>query len=100
MNGVIRENLALKYRCVRCVSTDTRLCYAVALNPSRRHKNPPLRQGRCRVAAEGNDDYHRPVPPSEGIDLAVFFSQGRVKAETSDSRQFLNPDWLVKNYFE
>ena len=40
------------------------------------------------------------APPVEGIDLAVFFSQGRVKAETSDSRQFLNPDWLVKNYFE
>ena len=34
------------------------------------------------------------------IDRAVFLSQGRVKAETSDSRQFLNADWLAKNYFE
>lgn len=34
------------------------------------------------------------------IDRAVFLSQGRVKAETSDSRQFLDPDWLAKNYFE
>ena len=34
------------------------------------------------------------------IDRAVFLSQGRVKAETSDSSQFLNPDWLAKNYFE
>jgi len=34
------------------------------------------------------------------IDRAVFLSQGRVKAETSDSRQFLNPDWLAENYFE
>ena len=100
MKGDIRENLALKCRCARCVSTDTRLCYAVALNPSRRHKNPPLRQGRCRVAAEGYDDYHRPAPPSEGIDRAVFLSQGRVKAETFDSRQFLDPDELSKNYFE
>lgn len=35
-------------------------------------------------------------PPSEGIDRAVFLSQGRVKAETSDSRQFLDPNWLAK----
>lgn len=34
------------------------------------------------------------------IDRAVFLSQGQVKAETSDSRQFLDPDWLSKNYFE
>ena len=34
------------------------------------------------------------------IDRAVFLSQGCVKAETSDSRQFLNAEWLVKNYFE
>ena len=34
------------------------------------------------------------------IDRAVFLSQGRVKAETSDSRQFLDPNWLSKNYFE
>ena len=31
---------------------------------------------------------------------AEAFSQDRVKAETSDSRQFLDPDWLSKNYFE
>ena len=34
------------------------------------------------------------------IDRAVFLSQGQVKAETSDSRQFLNAEWLAKNYFE
>ena len=34
------------------------------------------------------------------IDRAVFLSQGQVKAETSDSRQFLDPNWLSKNYFE
>ena len=34
------------------------------------------------------------------IDRAVFLSQGRVKAETSDSRQFLDAGWLAKNYFE
>ena len=34
------------------------------------------------------------------IDRAVFLSQGRVKAETSDSSQFLNAEWLAKNYFE
>ena len=34
------------------------------------------------------------------IDRAVFLSQGRVKSETSDSRQFLDVDWLAKNYFE
>ena len=34
------------------------------------------------------------------IDRAVFLSQGEVKAETSDSRQFLNADWLSQNYFE
>ena len=34
------------------------------------------------------------------IDRAVFLSQGCVKAETSDSRQFLDPNWLSKNYFE
>lgn len=34
------------------------------------------------------------------IDRAVFLSQGRVKAETSDSRHFLDPNWLSKNYFE
>ena len=31
---------------------------------------------------------------------AEALSQGQVKAETSDSRQFLDPDWLSKNYFE
>lgn len=34
------------------------------------------------------------------IDRAVFLSQGQIKAETSDSRQFLDPNWLSKNYFE
>ncbi len=34
------------------------------------------------------------------IDRAVFLSQGQVKAETSDSRQFLDAGWLAKNYFE
>ena len=34
------------------------------------------------------------------IDRAVFLSQGQVKAETSDSRQFLDANWLSKNYFE
>ena len=34
------------------------------------------------------------------IDRAVFLSQGRVKSETSDSRQFLDAEWLAKNYFE
>lgn len=34
------------------------------------------------------------------IDRAVFLSQGCIKAETSDSRQFLDPNWLATNYFE
>ena len=34
------------------------------------------------------------------IDRAVFLSQGQIKAETYDSRQFLDPNWLSKNYFE
>jgi ABC-type branched-subunit amino acid transport system ATPase component len=34
------------------------------------------------------------------IDRAVFLSQGCIKAETSDPRQFLDPTWLSKNYFE
>ena len=34
------------------------------------------------------------------IDRAVFLSQGQIKTETSDSRQFLNAEWLAKNYFE
>ena len=34
------------------------------------------------------------------IDRAVFLSQGRVRSETSDPRQFLDSAWLAKNYFE
>jgi len=34
------------------------------------------------------------------IDRAIFLSQGRIKSETSDSRQFLDATWLAKNYFE
>ena len=34
------------------------------------------------------------------IDRAVFLSQGRVKSETSDPKQFLNAEWLASNYFE
>ena len=34
------------------------------------------------------------------IDRAVFFSQGYVKAVTSDSRRFLDASWLSRNYFE
>lgn len=34
------------------------------------------------------------------IDRAVFLSQGRIKAETNDSRQFLDAEWLSRNYFE
>ena len=34
------------------------------------------------------------------IDRAVFLSQGRVKSETSDPNQFLNAEWLARNYFE
>ena len=34
------------------------------------------------------------------IDRAVFLSQGQIKAETNDAQQFLNSDWLSKNYFE
>ena len=34
------------------------------------------------------------------IDRAVFLSQGQIKAETADSSQFLDPEWLAKNYFE
>lgn len=34
------------------------------------------------------------------IDKAVFLSQGHIKAETEDPKQFLNPEWLAKNYFE
>ena len=34
------------------------------------------------------------------IDRAVFLSQGHVKSEASDSRQFLDANWLAKNYFE
>jgi len=34
------------------------------------------------------------------IDRAVFLSQGSVKSETSDARQFLDANWLAKNYFE
>ena len=94
MNGDIREELALKCKYTYCASVGTRPCRAIASNPSRRHKNPPLREGRCRVAVEGYDDYHRPAPLSEGIDRVVFLSQGRIKTETSDSCQFLdqNPD--------
>ena len=44
--------------------------------------------------------FEHPAPSSEGIVRAVFLSQGQVKAETSDSRQFLDPNWLSKNYFE
>ena len=34
------------------------------------------------------------------IDCAVFLSQGKVRSETSDAGQFLDADWLAKNYFE
>ena len=34
------------------------------------------------------------------IDRAVFLSQGRIKSETSDPKQFLNAEWLARNYFE
>lgn len=34
------------------------------------------------------------------IDRAVFLSQGRIKAETSEPRQFLDSAWLARNYFE
>lgn len=34
------------------------------------------------------------------IDRAIFLSQGRIKSETSDPRQFLDSTWLAKNYFE
>lgn len=34
------------------------------------------------------------------IDRAVFLSQGKVRSETSDAGQFLDVDWLAKNYFE
>ena len=34
------------------------------------------------------------------IDRAVFLSQGKVSSETSDAGQFLDADWLAKNYFE
>lgn len=34
------------------------------------------------------------------IDRAVFLSQGKVRSETSDAGQFLDADWLAKNYFE
>ena len=44
--------------------------------------------------------FERYEPTSGGVNLAVFLSQGQVKAETSDSRQFLDPNWLSKNYFE
>ena len=44
--------------------------------------------------------FERPAPLSEGIDRTVFLSQGRIKTETSDSHQFLDAEWLAKNYFE
>jgi len=34
------------------------------------------------------------------IDRAIFLSQGHVKSETSDSKQFLDSAWLSRNYFE
>ena len=34
------------------------------------------------------------------IDRVVFLSQGKVRSETSDAGQFLDADWLAKNYFE
>lgn len=34
------------------------------------------------------------------IDRAVFLSQGRIKSETSDPSQLLDPAWLARNYFE
>ena len=40
------------------------------------------------------------TPPSEGVCRAVFLPRGRVKAETPDFRQFFDPNWLAKNYFE
>lgn len=44
--------------------------------------------------------FERHAPPAEGIDRAVLLSQDRVKTETSDSRQFLDPNCPSKNYFE
>ena len=37
-------------------------------------------------------EYH--APPSEGNGRAVFLSQVCVTAETSESRQLLDPNWL------
>lgn len=34
------------------------------------------------------------------IDWAVFLSQGSIRGAARDSRQFLDFDWLAKNYFE
>lgn len=39
-------------------------------------------------------------PVLNDVNFSVFLSQGRVKAETSDSRRFLDPGWLAKNYFD
>lgn len=33
------------------------------------------------------------------IDSVVFLAQGRIKAETSDSHQFLDFEWITGNYF-
>lgn len=34
------------------------------------------------------------------IDRAVFLSQGQITADTDDSHQFLDSNWLAKNFFE
>ena len=57
-------------------------------------------KGDIRKNAMKRQPFERHAQPSEGIDRAVFLSYGRVKAETSNSRQFLDPNWLSKNYFE
>ena len=44
--------------------------------------------------------FEYPAPPPEGIVRVVFSSQGRIKAETIDPRQLLDPNGLSQNYFE
>ena len=60
-----------------------------------------------RVHRFGKDDSKRAILMVEHrldllswIDRAIFLSQGQVKSETSDPNQFLDPTWLLRNYFE
>ena len=61
-------------------------------------RHQPIQIPRGSNTMKQQLEYHASL--SEGIDRTQFLSQGRVKVETSDSCQFLDSNWLSKNYFE